>query len=35
VVAVSLTKQNEIDSHDEMGIDAVEGMALYAGKIRD
>jgi phosphoribosylformimino-5-aminoimidazole carboxamide ribotide isomerase len=34
VVAGGITEQQEIDSLDELGIDAVVGMALYAGKIR-
>lgn len=34
VVAGGITKQQEIDSLDALGIDAVVGMALYAGKIR-
>ncbi len=34
VVAGGITEQNEIDSLDALGIDAVVGMALYSGKIR-
>ena len=34
VVAGGITAQQEIDSLDALGIDAVVGMALYAGKIR-
>jgi len=34
VVAGGITKQQEIDSLDALGIDAVVGMALYTGKIR-
>jgi phosphoribosylformimino-5-aminoimidazole carboxamide ribotide isomerase len=34
VVAGGITEQHEIDSLDALGIDAVVGMALYAGKIR-
>jgi phosphoribosylformimino-5-aminoimidazole carboxamide ribotide isomerase len=34
VVAGGITEQQEIDSLDAMGIDAVVGMALYTGKIR-
>ncbi len=34
VVASGITEQQEIDSLDALGIDAVVGMALYAGKIR-
>jgi len=34
VVAGGITAQHEIDSLDALGIDAVVGMALYAGKIR-
>jgi phosphoribosylformimino-5-aminoimidazole carboxamide ribotide isomerase len=34
VVAGGITAQREIDSLDALGIDAVVGMALYAGKIR-
>jgi phosphoribosylformimino-5-aminoimidazole carboxamide ribotide isomerase len=34
VVAGGITEQQEIDSLDTLGIDAVVGMALYAGKIR-
>ncbi len=34
VVAGGITEQREIDSLDALGIDAVVGMALYAGKIR-
>ncbi len=34
VVAGGITEQQEIDSLDKLGIDAVVGMALYAGKIR-
>ncbi len=34
VVAGGITEQHEIDSLDELRIDAVVGMALYAGKIR-
>jgi phosphoribosylformimino-5-aminoimidazole carboxamide ribotide isomerase len=33
VVAGGITEQREIDSLDALGIDAVVGMALYAGKI--
>ena len=33
VVAGGITEQHEIDCLDTMGIDAVVGMALYAGKI--
>jgi phosphoribosylformimino-5-aminoimidazole carboxamide ribotide isomerase len=33
VVAGGITEQQEIDSLDAMGIDAVVGMALYSGKI--
>jgi phosphoribosylformimino-5-aminoimidazole carboxamide ribotide isomerase len=33
VVAGGITEQQEIDSLDALGIDAVVGMALYAGKI--
>jgi len=33
VVAGGITEQREIDSLDELGIDAVVGMALYTGKI--
>jgi phosphoribosylformimino-5-aminoimidazole carboxamide ribotide isomerase len=33
VVAGGITEQHEIDSLDALGIDAVVGMALYAGKI--
>jgi phosphoribosylformimino-5-aminoimidazole carboxamide ribotide isomerase len=35
VVAGGITEQHEIDSLDELGIDAVVGMALYSGKIQD
>ena len=34
VVAGGITEQQEIDSLDALGIDAVVGMALYIGKIR-
>jgi phosphoribosylformimino-5-aminoimidazole carboxamide ribotide isomerase len=34
VVAGGITEQREIDSLDALGIDAVVGMALYAGKLR-
>jgi len=34
VVAGGIIEQQEIDSLDALGIDAVVGMALYAGKIR-
>ncbi len=34
VVAGGITEQQEIDTLDALGIDAVVGMALYAGKIR-
>jgi phosphoribosylformimino-5-aminoimidazole carboxamide ribotide isomerase len=34
VVAGGITEQQEIDDLDAVGIDAVVGMALYAGKIR-
>jgi phosphoribosylformimino-5-aminoimidazole carboxamide ribotide isomerase len=34
VVAGGITKQQEIDALDALGIDAVVGMALYSGKIR-
>jgi phosphoribosylformimino-5-aminoimidazole carboxamide ribotide isomerase len=34
VVAGGITEQQEIDSLDALGIDAVVGMALYVGKIR-
>lgn len=34
VVAGGITEQQEIDSLDALGIDAVVGMALYSGKIR-
>jgi phosphoribosylformimino-5-aminoimidazole carboxamide ribotide isomerase len=34
VVAGGITEQQEIDSLDALGIDAVVGMGLYAGKIR-
>jgi phosphoribosylformimino-5-aminoimidazole carboxamide ribotide isomerase len=34
VVAGGIAEQQEIDSLDALGIDAVVGMALYAGKIR-
>jgi phosphoribosylformimino-5-aminoimidazole carboxamide ribotide isomerase len=34
VVAGGITEQQEIDSLDALGIDAVVGMALYTGKIR-
>jgi phosphoribosylformimino-5-aminoimidazole carboxamide ribotide isomerase len=34
VVAGGITEQREIDTLDALGIDAVVGMALYAGKIR-
>ena len=34
VVAGGITEQREIDSLDALGIDAVVGMALYAGKIQ-
>jgi phosphoribosylformimino-5-aminoimidazole carboxamide ribotide isomerase len=34
VVAGGITEQHEIDSLEALGIDAVVGMALYAGKIR-
>lgn len=34
VVAGGITKQQEIDSLDALGIDAVVGMALYSGKLR-
>ncbi|MGD0601055.1 MAG: HisA/HisF-related TIM barrel protein [Terriglobales bacterium] len=34
VVAGGIIEQHEIDSLDALGIDAVVGMALYAGKIR-
>lgn len=34
VVAGGISEQQEIDSLDALGIDAVVGMALYAGKIR-
>ncbi|MFZ0799594.1 MAG: HisA/HisF-related TIM barrel protein [Terriglobales bacterium] len=33
VVAGGITEQQEVDSLDALGIDAVVGMALYAGKI--
>ncbi len=33
VVAGGITEQREIDSLDALGIDAVVGMALYAGTI--
>jgi len=33
VVAGGITEQQEIDSLDALGIDAVVGMALYAGKL--
>jgi len=33
VVAGGITQQQEIDDLDELGIDAVVGMALYTGKI--
>jgi phosphoribosylformimino-5-aminoimidazole carboxamide ribotide isomerase len=33
VVAGGITEQNEIDSLDAIGIDAVVGMAVYSGKI--
>lgn len=33
-VAGGITEQQEIDSLDALGIDAVVGMALYSGKIR-
>jgi len=35
VVAGGITEQHEIDNLDAIGIDAVVGMALYAGKIWD
>ncbi|MBZ5663104.1 MAG: 1-(5-phosphoribosyl)-5-[(5-phosphoribosylamino)methylideneamino] imidazole-4-carboxamide isomerase [Acidobacteriia bacterium] len=34
VVAGGITEQQEIDSLDALGIDAVVGMALYSGKLR-
>jgi phosphoribosylformimino-5-aminoimidazole carboxamide ribotide isomerase len=34
VVAGGITEQQEIDSLDALGIDAVVGMALYSGKIQ-
>ncbi len=34
VVAGGITEQQEIDSLDALGIDAVVGMALYSGKTR-
>jgi len=34
VVAGGISEQQEIDSLDALGIDAVVGMALYSGKIR-
>ena len=34
VVAGGITEQQEIDALDALGIDAVVGMALYAGKIQ-
>jgi len=34
VVAGGITEQQEIDTLDALGIDAVVGMALYAGKIQ-
>jgi phosphoribosylformimino-5-aminoimidazole carboxamide ribotide isomerase len=34
VVAGGITEQQEIDTLDALGIDAVVGMALYTGKIR-
>jgi len=34
VVAGGITEQEEIDTLDALGIDAVVGMALYTGKIR-
>jgi phosphoribosylformimino-5-aminoimidazole carboxamide ribotide isomerase len=34
VVAGGITEQHEIDALDALGIDAVVGMALYAGKIQ-
>ncbi len=34
VVAGGITQQQEIDSLDALGIDAVVGMALYSGKIQ-
>ncbi len=34
VVAGGITEQQEIDSLDALGIDAVVGMALYSGRIR-
>jgi phosphoribosylformimino-5-aminoimidazole carboxamide ribotide isomerase len=35
VVAGGITEQQEIDSLDALGIDAVVGMALYSGKLPD
>lgn len=35
VVAGGITEQQEIDSLDALGIDAVVGMALYSGKLLD
>jgi phosphoribosylformimino-5-aminoimidazole carboxamide ribotide isomerase len=34
VVAGGITTQQEIDTLDAMGIDAVVGMAVYSGKIQ-
>jgi phosphoribosylformimino-5-aminoimidazole carboxamide ribotide isomerase len=34
VVAGGITEQQEIDSLDALGIDAVVGMALYSGRIQ-
>jgi phosphoribosylformimino-5-aminoimidazole carboxamide ribotide isomerase len=33
VVAGGITTQQQIDSLDALGIDAVVGMALYSGKL--
>jgi len=33
-VAGGITEQQEVDSLDALGIDAVVGMALYAGRLR-
>jgi phosphoribosylformimino-5-aminoimidazole carboxamide ribotide isomerase len=34
VVAGGITEQEEIDTLDALGIDAVVGMAVYSGKIK-
>jgi phosphoribosylformimino-5-aminoimidazole carboxamide ribotide isomerase len=33
IVAGGITRQEEIDTLDAMGVDAVVGMALYSGKL--